>query len=181
MRPECMRNISCAWYDRLPGCYVRNGSSYKTGSLNMFWSSIFRFLIVVRYPIVVHVWQISLYWYQSLRSIRMRYNDNEPQWETEKSQNQNMPTKRSYTCSVFDELSADRQPWISAFDRRQARQKRSSIRSFRGHVLLSLWFIIIVRHPGAPETCFSATLGSIFVCSEDEWYEDRSHRCNNEL
>jgi hypothetical protein len=45
---------------------------------------------------------------------------------------------------------------ISAFDRRQARQKRSYIRSIHGHVSIlrffaSLWLFIIVADPDAPD------------------------------
>ena len=69
---------------------------------------------------------------------RMSYNDDAPEWETEKYESKHDHEPTLY-CSVFDELGTDRKPYISAFSRRQARQKRSNIRSIRDHVLIRIF------------------------------------------
>ena len=80
----------------------------------------------------------------------MNYNDNRLQWETKKWESKHDHESTLY-CFVFHELGADRQPWIPAFDRRQARQKRCNRRSVRMHILI-LWFsVLIVAHYDALE------------------------------
>ncbi len=51
-------------------------------------------------------------------------------------------------CSVFDELGVVEELAVSAFQRHQARQKRSSISPVRGHVLKSKSFVGVVIRLG---------------------------------
>ena len=76
---------------------------------------------------------------------RMGYNDDGLQWETKKWESKH-DDESTLDCFVFYEFGADRQPWISAFDRRQARQKRGNIRSIHRHVLILTFFVLIVAH-----------------------------------
>ncbi len=60
----------------------------------------------------------------------------------------NSESKRNHEphlyCSVFDELIVVEELTVSAFQRHQARQKRSSISPVRGHVLNSKSFVGVI-------------------------------------
>ena len=77
---------------------------------------------------------------------QMNHNDDEPEWPITKYESTYDHESTVY-YSVFDEIDADRQPWILAFDRRQARQKRSSIRSIPGYVLIYRFLLFMVWIP----------------------------------
>ena len=79
-----------------------------------------------------------------------RWMPNELQWWWATLRNRKYESKHTYESilywTVFDELRADRQPLTSAFDWRQARQKRSNIRSISGYVVILQWFALIAAH-----------------------------------
>ena len=90
------------------------------------------------------------------KSIRICRYDYAPQWKQKNHKIKTWPR---------NDLGVDRKLGFRAIDRRQARQKRSNVRSIHGHILIRIfWFLIVAHHHCGPFDALEYFSDEIKVC-----------------